>query len=251
MGRPAGWMKQLTGREAAEGASERVRQIKIARDTALKARSATLIAVKTHLVNAPRRIRERLEPLSDRALIAACAEHETAAVVTPVDSVMHAVRAMARRRRFLHEEIPSHDTLLDELTAAAAPTLRAAFGIGVDAAAELLIVAGDNPGRIRSEGAFAKLCGACPNPFRGRLCEALRGLSDSLLEWGNPPPAALSRWTSAGEPVPVPSRDRQTALASRDHRLCGTTNSRRTIKARHYLLPEALRRPRNLPWTPD
>ena len=28
--------------------------------------------------------------------------------------------------------------------------------------AELLIVFGDNPDRIRSEAAFAKLCGACP-----------------------------------------------------------------------------------------
>jgi transposase len=28
----------------------------------------------------------------------------------------------------------------------------------------MLIVAGDNPERIRSEAAFAKLCGACPIP---------------------------------------------------------------------------------------
>ena len=54
--------------------------------------------------------------------------------------------------------------MLDELTAAAAPTLRAAFGIGVDGAAEMLIVAGDNPARIRTEAAFAKLCGGCPIP---------------------------------------------------------------------------------------
>ena len=46
----------------------------------------------------------------------------------------------------------------------AAPTLRAAFGIGVDVAAEMLILAGDNPDRVRSEAAFAKLCGACPIP---------------------------------------------------------------------------------------
>ena len=31
-------------------------------------------------------------------------------------------------------------------------------------AAEFLIVFGDNPERIRSEAAFAKLCGACPIP---------------------------------------------------------------------------------------
>ena len=31
-------------------------------------------------------------------------------------------------------------------------------------AAEMLILVGDNPERIRSEAAFAKLCGACPVP---------------------------------------------------------------------------------------
>ena len=31
-------------------------------------------------------------------------------------------------------------------------------------AAEMLILVGDNPERIRSEAAFAKLCGACPIP---------------------------------------------------------------------------------------
>jgi transposase len=51
-----------------------------------------------------------------------------------------------------------------QLTAQVAPALREAFGIGVDVAAEMLILAGDNPERIRSEAAFAKLCGACPIP---------------------------------------------------------------------------------------
>jgi hypothetical protein len=39
-----------------------------------------------------------------------------------------------------------------------------AFGIGTDTAAEMLILADDNFGRIHSEAAFAKLCGACPIP---------------------------------------------------------------------------------------
>ena len=60
--------------------------------------------------------------------------------------------------------ISTHDATLDSITRAAAPTLREAFGIGPDASAEMMIVAGDNPSRIRSEAAFAKLCGACPIP---------------------------------------------------------------------------------------
>ena len=54
--------------------------------------------------------------------------------------------------------------MLDDLTAQASPTLRDSYGIGPDSAAELLSMFGDNPERIRSEAAYAKLCGTCPIP---------------------------------------------------------------------------------------
>jgi Transposase IS116/IS110/IS902 family len=64
----------------------------------------------------------------------------------------------------LHREVRLHDGELDRLTQQQAPELRAAFGVGPDTAAELLIVAGDNPRRVRSEAAFAALCGVAPLP---------------------------------------------------------------------------------------
>jgi transposase len=39
-----------------------------------------------------------------------------------------------------------------------------AHGIASGTAAEMLLLVGDNPERIHSEAAFAKLCGACPIP---------------------------------------------------------------------------------------
>ena len=150
--------------KAADGAAEMVRQIKIARDSAVKAKSAAIITLKTLLVNAPSELREALAPLTDRALLERCARLLPGAVVTPTASVKHAVRALANRWHALALEIREHDTVLDAITAAAVPTLRAAFGLGPDAAAEMMIVAGDNPDRIRSEAAFAKLCGVCPIP---------------------------------------------------------------------------------------
>ena len=36
------------------------------------------------------------------------------------------------------------------------------YGVGPDAASTLLVAAGDNPHRIGSEAAFAKLCGVAP-----------------------------------------------------------------------------------------
>ena len=55
------------------------------------------------------------------------------------------------------------EAALDELTARANPALRGAKGVGPDVAAILLVAAGDNPGRLRTEAAFAALCGVYPD----------------------------------------------------------------------------------------
>ena len=61
-------------------------------------------------------------------------------------------------------ECDDADRHLDILTDQAAPTLRAAYGVGPDSAAELLVAAGDNPDRLASEASFAALCGVAPVP---------------------------------------------------------------------------------------
>lgn len=38
------------------------------------------------------------------------------------------------------------------------------FGVGYQTAARLLVAAGDNPERLRSEAAWARLCGVAPIP---------------------------------------------------------------------------------------
>jgi transposase len=198
--------------KSADGTAEMVRQLKIVRDTAVKARSAAMIALKALLVNAPGELRERLAPLTDRLLIKHCAQLATAEVSTPAAATRHAVRALAQRWRVLSIEITGHDEVLDALTAAAVPNLRGAFGIGPDAAAEMLIVAGDNPTRIRSEAAFAKLCGACPIPassgvtnrhrlFRGGHRQANAALYPIVivrLRWHQPTIEYVARRTAQG-----------------------------------------------------
>jgi len=54
--------------------------------------------------------------------------------------------------------------MIGGLVQRAAPQLLEPFGIGVDTAAEILVVAGDNPERIKSEAALAKLAGIAPCP---------------------------------------------------------------------------------------
>jgi transposase len=55
-------------------------------------------------------------------------------------------------------------TQIDAFVAEANPGLRAAYGVGADTAAQLLITAGANPHRLHSEAAFAALCGVAPVP---------------------------------------------------------------------------------------
>ncbi|WP_416352013.1 transposase [Subtercola sp. RTI3] len=54
--------------------------------------------------------------------------------------------------------------MIEGLVLRTAPQLVEPFGIGVDTATEILIVVGDNPERIRSEAALAKLAGISPIP---------------------------------------------------------------------------------------
>ena len=150
--------------KTADGAVEMLRQLKVARDTAVKARTSAMITLKQILVTAPPALRETLQPLTDHALLTRCAGLRPGALDTPTASAKHVLRALARRWITLAEEIAAHDPHLARLTTDTSPTLREGFGVGADTAAELLILFGDNPDRIRSEAAFAKLCGACPIP---------------------------------------------------------------------------------------
>ena len=64
----------------------------------------------------------------------------------------------------INAEIATIDGHLERLVRATAPQLLKIYGIGIDTAAILLVAAGDNPERIRSESAWAHLCGVAPIP---------------------------------------------------------------------------------------
>jgi transposase len=150
--------------KSADGAVEMIRQVKVAKDVAVKARTSAMISLKQVLVNAPPQLREELQPLSKMALINRCAGLRPAQVTTILASSKYTLRAIAKRWLQLNTEITAHEKLLTKLTGQAAPDLTATFAVGPDTAAEMLIVAGDNPDRVRSEPAFAKLCGVAPIP---------------------------------------------------------------------------------------
>jgi transposase len=151
------------------GTVEMLRQIKVAKDNAVKARTSAMITLKSLIVTAPPELREQLEPLSKMALIERCAGLRPGPMTNVTSAAKHALRATARRWQQLNDEIKAHEQILGELTEAFVPQLVAAFGIGADTASELLIVAGDNIDRVRSEAAWARLCGVAPIPVSSGL----------------------------------------------------------------------------------
>ncbi len=149
----------------ADGIVEAIRLVKIARDSAVNAHSQAMITLKATLVTARHELRSQLEPLTDFKLMTACAAlDDSGDIADPSVAMRQVLASLARRWLELHEEIKAHSRHLKKLTKTAAPDLVAAFGIGPDIAAEMLVTAGDNSDRIRSDAALAKLCGACPIP---------------------------------------------------------------------------------------
>jgi transposase len=141
-----------------------IRQLKVAHDTAVKHRSAAMITLKAMIVHAPELLRAETARKTQRMIARHCAAFRPRALETPEDSIRHTLRSIAKRWLVLDEEIQELVAMIESLVMKRAPHLLEEFGIGVDTAAEILIVAGDNSERIHSEAAFAKLAGVSPVP---------------------------------------------------------------------------------------
>ena len=74
-----------------------IRQVKVARDTARKAKTAAIVTLKAMAINAPAPLRESVDGLGDKALIKRCAAYRPGSIDTPTAAAKHALRALARR----------------------------------------------------------------------------------------------------------------------------------------------------------
>ena len=152
-------------REAKPVTVEMIRHLKIARDTAVKGRTQAIRTLKAIIVCSPAALREPIDQVTGKmTLLRRLAALRPGPLTSTMASAKSSLRAIARRWLALDSEIREHDAHLETLTAARAPDLLRAHGMATGTAAEMLLLVGDNPERIRSEAAFAKMCGACPIP---------------------------------------------------------------------------------------
>jgi transposase len=157
----------LSGQATAEpktrdGIVESIRVLRNTRASAVKARTQAILHIKNLLVTAPDELRETLSALTTKQLVTRCARMHRSPRRDALGATRYALRSLARRHQALNEEIVELDGLLADLTAQAAPRLLGEPGVGPEIAARLLLVAGDNPTRLRNDSALAALCGASP-----------------------------------------------------------------------------------------
>jgi transposase len=147
------------------GVVESIRQLRVARNSAIKARSAALVQTCDLIITAPQPLRDQLADRKTlRGKAAVCAHFRIAArdLTRPLDAAKFALRALAQRIDALDAEIATLDHHLNELVALAAPRTVQLLGISTGHAGQLLITAGQNIGRFNGEASFAAICGASP-----------------------------------------------------------------------------------------
>lgn len=147
-----------------DGDVEMIRVLRVARSSALKARTQAANQLQGLIHGAPDGLREQLRTLTTSRLVRTCAAFRVGTMLDPVDAYKHTLRSLARRYNQLAAEVAELDARINPLVEVAAPQLLARPGIGYDTAAQLLVTAGDNPQRIATDAAFARLCGAAPLP---------------------------------------------------------------------------------------
>ena len=141
-----------------------IRSLHNTRRSGVKARTATMNQITAMLVTAPDPIRAKYLALQALSLVTALARCRPTTTDPLNLAVLTALKTLAERHQFLTTQNDQLTTLIDSLVTQANPALRAAHGVGPATAAQLLVTAGANPDRLRSEASFAALCGVCPIP---------------------------------------------------------------------------------------
>ncbi|MGH8882475.1 MAG: IS110 family transposase, partial [Stackebrandtia sp.] len=141
--------------KAHDGAVESLRLLKMVHRSAHKARTQALLQIRDLITTAPDELRDQLRGMRRRELLATCcafrpADRDDLTSITKLN-----LRALARRIAELDAELDELDLRRRRITTALAPALIAAHGIGPDTASGLLLAAGDNPDRLRSERSWS------------------------------------------------------------------------------------------------
>jgi transposase len=159
--------KATTVPKQTDGIVESIRLLRVARQSAVKSRSAAMVQLRDLTVTAPQELRDQLscrKTIRGKATLCRRLRSSTGELGLPTHAAKFALRSIAVRIKALDTEIAVLDRQLEQLVSAAAPRTSQLLGISTGHAGRLLVTAGENIDRLRGEAAFAALCGASPVP---------------------------------------------------------------------------------------
>jgi len=155
---------RATGRaKSRDGNVEAIRALVVAKRSARTTKTRSLNQIRHLGFTAPNPLRERLSGLTAARLAVEAASMRPRAGTDAVTfATKTSLRILGRRVLAIDAELVVLDTLLSALVTTTAPRLLELHGVGIHTAALLLVTAGDNPQRLRSEASWAHLCGVSP-----------------------------------------------------------------------------------------
>ena len=149
-----------------DGMVESLGVLKVCRKTAVQARRIALQMMQMTIVCAPERLRVPVRKMTRMQLIRTLAawRPDLTAYWGVEEAYRISLKSLARRYLELHDEIADLDDMIKAIVKDLSPELLEKTVIGLNSAAQLLLTAGDNPGRLKSEANFAALCGVSSMP---------------------------------------------------------------------------------------
>ena len=194
---------------------EAIRALMVARRSAAGERTRTNGQARALILTGPDDLRARFTRHTPAALVTGLASLRPRPGDVTGYAVRIALRELGRRAQFLDGQLERLDELIVPLVTAHAPGLLTVYGLGPRTAALLLIAAGDHPGRLRSEAAWAHLCGVAPDPRIVRESHPLSAGARSGPAGGRVVGEQEEGAADQGAPAPAPG-DVEGAPASDD-----------------------------------
>ncbi len=193
-----------------DGMVEAIRLLRVAREGAVKARTAATLQLGDLIITAPAALRERLaarKTLRGRASV--CARFRVAHAdgrADPAIAAKLALRSIAHRIQSLDDEIAGLDRELENLVAQAAPRTIKLLGISTGHAGQLLTTAGQtstgSPAKPRSPRCAAPARSQHPRARPAAIASTPEVTATPTAPFTSSPSCACA---TANKPAPTPS----------------------------------------------
>lgn len=149
-----------------DGMAESLRMLQKTRATAVAARKTALRMIRAIIISAPEEPGDQLRGMTRMHLIRhlVATRPDSTDYRSPMGSAGIALKRLAKRYVDLDDEVDELDDMIRALLEETAPLLVRCKCVGAQSAAQLMVTVGDDLERLRSEAAFAMLCGVAPVP---------------------------------------------------------------------------------------